>query len=93
MNGSNGAFRIDTIGRNTFRFPSTYVQDLRLSKTIEVRERYSVEMLADVFNLANHSQRDRCYDVGLQRGYPAQHRLQCHWRAAARLPAPMRRLA
>src|ERR1051326_3645459 len=47
--------RIDTIGRNTFRFPSTYVQDLRLSKTIKVQERYSVELLADVFNLANHT--------------------------------------
>jgi hypothetical protein len=55
VNGSGGAFRIDAIGRNTFRFPSTYVQDLRLSKTVKVRERYSVEMLADVFNLANHT--------------------------------------
>jgi carboxypeptidase family protein len=55
VNGSNGAFRIDTIGRNTFRFPSTYVQDLRLSKTIKVQERYAVELMADVFNLANHS--------------------------------------
>ena len=55
VNGSNGAFRIDAIGRNTFRFPSTYVQDLRLSKTIKVRERYSVELLADAFNLANHT--------------------------------------
>jgi hypothetical protein len=55
INGSGGAFRIDAIGRNTFRFPSTYVQDLRLSKTVKVQERYSVEMLADVFNLANHT--------------------------------------
>jgi hypothetical protein len=55
VNGSGGAFRIDTIGRNTFRFPSTYVQDLRLSKTIKVKERYSVELLADAFNLANHT--------------------------------------
>jgi hypothetical protein len=55
VNGSNGAFRIDAIGRNTFRFPSTYVQDLRLSKTIKVQERYAVELMADVFNLANHS--------------------------------------
>ena len=55
VNGSGGAFRIDNIGRNTFRFPSTYVQDLRLSKTIKVQERYSVELLADVFNLANHT--------------------------------------
>src|SRR6476660_3198247 len=54
VNGSGGAFRIDAIGRNTFRFPSTYVQDLRLSKTINFRERYNVEMLADVSNLANH---------------------------------------
>jgi hypothetical protein len=55
VNGSGGAFRIDEIGRNTFRFPSTYVQDLRLSKTIKIQERYSVEMLADAFNLANHT--------------------------------------
>ncbi|HLY91993.1 MAG TPA: hypothetical protein VKQ89_01930, partial [Candidatus Angelobacter sp.] len=55
VNGSGGAFRIDAIGRNTFRFPSTYVQDLRLSKTIKYQERYSVEMMADVFNLANHT--------------------------------------
>jgi len=55
VNGSGGAFRIDAIGRNTFRFPSTYVQDLRLSKTIKVQERYSVELLADAFNLANHT--------------------------------------
>ncbi len=55
VNGSGGAFRIDSIGRNTFRFPNTYVQDLRLSKTIKVQERYSVELLADVFNLANHT--------------------------------------
>jgi len=55
VNGSGGAFRIDAIGRNTFRFPSTYVQDLRLSKTVKVQEKYSVEMLADVFNLANHT--------------------------------------
>ena len=55
INGSGGAFRIDTIGRNTFRFPSTYVQDLRLSKTVKFQERYSVELLADAFNLANHT--------------------------------------
>jgi len=55
VNGSGGAFRIDAVGRNTFRFPSTYVQDLRLSKTIKVQERYSVELMADAFNLANHT--------------------------------------
>jgi len=55
VNGSNGAFRLDAVGRNTFRFPSTYVQDLRVSKSVNFGERYSVELMADVFNLANHS--------------------------------------
>ncbi len=55
VNGSGGAFRIDTLGRNSFRFPNNWVQDLRLSKTIKMQERYSVELLADVFNLANHT--------------------------------------
>ena len=31
------------------------MQDLRLSKTIKYQERYSVELLADAFNLANHT--------------------------------------
>jgi hypothetical protein len=55
VNGSGGAFRIgDVIGRNTFRFPGTWIQDLRLSKTIKVRENYSLELAADAFNLFNH---------------------------------------
>jgi carboxypeptidase family protein len=55
VNGSGGAFRIgDVLGRNTFRFPGTWVQDLRLSKTVKFRERYSVELAADAFNLFNH---------------------------------------
>jgi hypothetical protein len=55
INGSGGAFRVDVIGRNTFRMPPTYVQDLRLSKQFSFHERYGVELLADVFNLANHT--------------------------------------
>ena len=55
INGSGGAFRIDAIGRNTFRMPATYVQDLRVSKEFSFQERYKLEFLADVFNLANHT--------------------------------------
>jgi len=55
INGSNGAFRIDVIGRNTFRFPTTWIQDLRVSKEFKFRERFGVELLADFFNLANHT--------------------------------------
>jgi carboxypeptidase family protein len=54
-NGSNGAFRLAATGRNTFRFPSTYVQDLRVSKNFTVREKYTLELIADAFNLANHT--------------------------------------
>jgi carboxypeptidase family protein len=55
INGSNGAFRMESIGRNTFRFPNTWVQDLRLSKSFNFQEKYSLELVADVFNLANHT--------------------------------------
>jgi hypothetical protein len=55
VNGSGGSFRIDALGRNTFRFPNTWVQDLRVSKNFKFTERYTMELLADVFNLANHT--------------------------------------
>jgi hypothetical protein len=54
INGSNGANRIDVVGRNTYRTPGTINLDLRLAKTIPIHEGVSVELLADAFNLANH---------------------------------------
>ncbi|HEY6350840.1 MAG TPA: TonB-dependent receptor [Candidatus Angelobacter sp.] len=53
INGSGGANRIDVVGRNTFRLPSTWVQDLRLAKYLSVREKFKVELLGDFFNIAN----------------------------------------
>jgi hypothetical protein len=53
VNGSNGAFRIDTIGRNTFRQPSTLVPDVRLSKNVVVKENYTLELLTNMFNIIN----------------------------------------
>jgi hypothetical protein len=53
VNGSNGAFRIDAIGRNTFRQPSTLVPDLRLAKSIVVKENYTLQVLGNMFNLIN----------------------------------------
>jgi carboxypeptidase family protein len=52
INGSGGNNRIDFL-RDAFRQPSTWVTDIRLAKKITVRERYSVELLTDFFNLAN----------------------------------------
>jgi outer membrane receptor protein involved in Fe transport len=54
FNGSGGANRVPGIDRNTFQAPKTWVVDLRLSKKIVVKERYSLEFLAESFNLANH---------------------------------------
>jgi Carboxypeptidase regulatory-like domain/TonB dependent receptor/TonB-dependent Receptor Plug Domain len=53
ITGSGGAQRIDIIGRNTFRQPRTWVQDLRVSKFLSFHERYKLELSADFFNIAN----------------------------------------
>lgn len=54
FNGSNGASRLPNLDRNSFQYPKTWNLDLRLSKSIAVRERYSLEFLAEAFNLMNH---------------------------------------
>jgi len=54
FNGSGGANRVPGVDRNEFQQPRTVVVDLRLSKRLVVRERYSLEFLAEAFNLANH---------------------------------------
>jgi hypothetical protein len=54
VNGSNGAFRIDVLGRNGFRQPRTLVADFRFSKHFAVTEHSDVELLVESFNLANH---------------------------------------
>ena len=53
-NGSGGANRILETGRNTYRYPRTQVVDLRLSKSIPIKERYQLQILGEAFNLANH---------------------------------------
>ncbi len=54
FNGSAGANRVPGLDRNLFNMPRTDVVDMRLSKKIELQERYSLEFLAEAFNLANH---------------------------------------
>jgi hypothetical protein len=54
VNGSNGRKGLDNIGRNSFTLPRTQVVDLRISKTIPITERYSLEVLGEGFNLFNH---------------------------------------
>lgn len=54
FNGSGGDNVIPGIDRNNFRSPLTWFVDLRVSKSIAVRERYKLEFLTEAFNLTNH---------------------------------------
>ena len=54
FNGSNGANRVPLADRNIFNMPHTINVDLRVSKKLVVKERYSLEFLTEAFNLANH---------------------------------------
>ena len=54
FNGSGGANRLPNIDRNAFQYPKTWGIDLRVSKKLVVRERYSLEFFTEAFNLTNH---------------------------------------
>jgi len=53
LNGSGGDTRIDVVGRNTFRRPTTWVSDIRFAKHFKVQEKYDLELSGDFFNIAN----------------------------------------
>jgi hypothetical protein len=55
LNGTNGDNRFPLNPRNVFRLPSIINMDLRLSKRFKFAERYAVELLGEVFNLANRT--------------------------------------
>jgi Carboxypeptidase regulatory-like domain len=46
--------RVGIEGRDTFRGRNIYTFDLRGSRTLHFRERYSLQLIAEAFNLANH---------------------------------------
>ena len=52
--GTGGDTRIPGLQRNTFQQPRTILLDLRVSKSLAVREHYRLEFLAESFNIANH---------------------------------------
>ena len=54
LNGSGGASFIPQLGFNNYFQPRTIVDDARLEKDFPVRERYNLELMAQVFNVANH---------------------------------------
>jgi outer membrane receptor protein involved in Fe transport len=54
INGSNGDSRVPAVGRNTYRYPSTAIFDLRLAKSFQLAERFRLEFMAEGFNAFNH---------------------------------------
>jgi hypothetical protein len=46
---------IGDLGRNAFRMPSFYQFDMRVSKGINFGERFRLDLIADGFNLLNHT--------------------------------------
>ncbi len=59
-----GVTYIPVIGRNTFRYPRHLVDDVRLQKDFAITERYSVQLLAQCFNIANKQNIDGINTTG-----------------------------
>jgi hypothetical protein len=57
-NGAGGAAFIPGIGPNTYKSPRKIVDDIRAEKDFRFKERYSLQFLAQVFNIANHQNID-----------------------------------
>ena len=54
MNGYGGDNRVYGVGRNTYRYPSTWKADMRLGKRFNLGPMRQLEFMAESFNLFNH---------------------------------------
>jgi hypothetical protein len=63
-NGASGATFLPMIGRNTFTYPRRIVDDLRVQKQIPIREQIKLQLIANVFNVANHQNIDGISSLG-----------------------------
>jgi hypothetical protein len=57
-NGAGGSALIPGIGPNTRQYPRHIVDDVRVQKDIAIKEGYHLQLLANVFNIANHQNVD-----------------------------------
>ena len=79
INGSGGPSRLNLFERNSYRFPATQMTSLRLSKHITLSKRSALEVMAEAFNLTNHTNVTAVDTLGytacstpLTQGCPAQ---------------------
>jgi Carboxypeptidase regulatory-like domain/TonB-dependent Receptor Plug Domain len=57
-NGASGSAMIPEIGLNTYKYPRKTVDDARLQKDIPFKEGIHLQLMANVFNIANHQNYD-----------------------------------
>ena len=74
MNGSGGDNRVYGVGRNTFRYPSTWKADMRVGKKFDLGRMRQLEVLAESFNLFNHQNVTELETTGyyLESGTPSK---------------------
>jgi hypothetical protein len=46
------------LGRNTYKYPRHLVDDVRIQKDVAITERYHMQLLLNIFNVANHQNID-----------------------------------
>ncbi len=63
-NGGGDTAYIPNIGRNTLKYPRHIVDDLRVQKAFNIKERYNLDLFASVFNVANHQNIDGLNTTG-----------------------------
>jgi hypothetical protein len=56
VNGSNGSLRFAFLPNNFFKMPATKYVDLRISRRFAITEKTHLELLAEGFNIFNHTQ-------------------------------------
>jgi outer membrane receptor protein involved in Fe transport len=63
-NGASGATFIPEVGRNTYKYPRKIIDDLRVQKQIPIHNSVNLQLIANVFNLANHQNIDGISNTG-----------------------------
>ncbi len=56
--GASATSYIPVIGRDTYAYPRHIVDDMRVAKAISFKEGYNLELMLNVFNIANHQNID-----------------------------------
>ncbi len=64
MNGYGGDERVYGVGRNSYRYPSTWKADVRVGKRFQAGHEREIQLMAESFNLFNHQNVTEIETVG-----------------------------